>query len=43
MRRYVAWAVVAGWLVLVGLTSSAAGDLTAAQDNSSAAYLPSDA
>jgi RND superfamily putative drug exporter len=41
--RYLAWAVLAGWLGIVGIAAPAAGDLTAAEDNSASAYLPPDA
>ena len=42
-RRYLAWVVLGGWVTLLAVASPAAGDLNAAQDNSTAAYAAPDA
>ena len=42
-RRYLAWVVLGGWVTLLAVASPAAGDLNAAQDNTTAAYAAPDA
>jgi RND superfamily putative drug exporter len=43
LGRLLAWGVIAGWLVVAGVAAAPASDLTGAQDNNAATYLPRNA